>query len=170
MTPTTEAGKRLLDELAESPLPGARYARDVVSRRIAAIEAEARAVTIRELDAKYAARAMSTTTEALGNDKGWEYAVASRVGSLLDEAVISGVLSPEECRSVHVAVGRPVDLEAEARAAALRDLREQVEGLRVKSNRRNEGLNPWLDGFRASRNETVISVLAIIDRAKEVTG
>ena len=36
--PSTPHGRRLLDELSESPLPGARYAHDVVSRRLAAIE------------------------------------------------------------------------------------------------------------------------------------
>ena len=41
MTPRTAAGQRLLDELAESPLPGARYAHHVVGLRLAAIEAEA---------------------------------------------------------------------------------------------------------------------------------
>ena len=72
---------------------------------------------------------MTPTTEALGNDKGWEYAVASRVGSLLDESVISGVLTMIERKAVHVAVGRPVDLEAEAARAALTALRERVAGL-----------------------------------------
>ena len=37
----TNAGQRALDELAESPLDGARYAHHVVGLRIAAIEAEA---------------------------------------------------------------------------------------------------------------------------------
>lgn len=42
MVLTTKTAKAaLLDELAESPLVGARYAHDVVSRRIAAVEAEA---------------------------------------------------------------------------------------------------------------------------------
>jgi hypothetical protein len=39
--PQTKAGKALLAELAESPLPGARYAREVAYMRLAAIEAEA---------------------------------------------------------------------------------------------------------------------------------
>jgi hypothetical protein len=39
-TPRTAAGRALLDELAESPLPGARYAHEVVRRRLAAIEEE----------------------------------------------------------------------------------------------------------------------------------
>jgi hypothetical protein len=42
--PRTEAGRRLLGELSESPLPGARYAHHVASLRIAAIEAEAAAI------------------------------------------------------------------------------------------------------------------------------
>ena len=41
--PQTEAGRALLTELLENPLPGARYSYHVVSLRIAAIEAEARA-------------------------------------------------------------------------------------------------------------------------------
>ena len=50
MAVTTEAGKRLLDELSESPLPGARYARDVVALRVAAIEQEARSTADAEIE------------------------------------------------------------------------------------------------------------------------
>ncbi len=41
MTPRTPAGRALLAELSESPLPGARYAYDVVSQRIEAVESDA---------------------------------------------------------------------------------------------------------------------------------
>jgi hypothetical protein len=46
MTPRTAAGRALLDELAESPLDGARYAHHVVGLRLAAIEAEAAALAL----------------------------------------------------------------------------------------------------------------------------
>ena len=49
--PRTEAGRALLTELSESPLPGARYAHDVVGRRLAAIEEEAADEPARETDA-----------------------------------------------------------------------------------------------------------------------
>ena len=39
--PRTQAGRDLLAELSENPLPGARYARSVVARQLAAVEAEA---------------------------------------------------------------------------------------------------------------------------------
>ena len=47
----TRAEERLLAELAESPLPGARYAHDVVTRRLPAIEAEAVAARNAEIAA-----------------------------------------------------------------------------------------------------------------------
>lgn len=53
----TKAGQALLDELAESPLPGARYARDVVARRLEAIEREATVideVRLRDLESQVA--------------------------------------------------------------------------------------------------------------------
>lgn len=46
---TNEQVALLLDELSEPPLPGARYARDVVRRRLPAIEAEARAAVLADL-------------------------------------------------------------------------------------------------------------------------
>lgn len=39
---------------------------------------------------------------ALGNDKGSLYATMSRVTAILDEAVLSGALTPEERRAVAV--------------------------------------------------------------------
>lgn len=44
MSDLTRAGEALLAELQESPLPGARYAFDVVRRRLPAIVFEARAM------------------------------------------------------------------------------------------------------------------------------
>lgn len=38
---TTEAGRRLLSELSENPLPGARYAHDVVEARLSVVETQA---------------------------------------------------------------------------------------------------------------------------------
>jgi len=41
---------------------------------------------------------------ALGNDKGWDYGVASRVEALLDESVISGVLTASDRKAVHLTI------------------------------------------------------------------
>jgi hypothetical protein len=44
-------------------------------------------------------------TEALGNNKGPDYAAAARACSILDEAVLSGALTAAERRLVHPYVG-----------------------------------------------------------------
>ena len=48
MTPVDEVRAALLDELSESPLPGARYAHQVVDRRLDALIAAIRAETPHE--------------------------------------------------------------------------------------------------------------------------
>ena len=45
--------------------------------------------------------------QALGNDKGADYAVARRVEAILDEAVLSGALGAEERRLVRLSVADP---------------------------------------------------------------
>jgi hypothetical protein len=73
-----------LEELSESPLPGARYAHDVVGRRLAAVEAEAAALdTVRIREA----------VEALERwDHGYEEEVSVADGAFLDRAEVLALL------------------------------------------------------------------------------
>ena len=61
--PTTTAGRKLLAELSENPLPGALYALNVVALRVHAIEAEAVAAEREKL--------LSRITPDLIHDLGW---------------------------------------------------------------------------------------------------
>ena len=83
-TPATAAGRALLDELAENPLPGARYAHDVVRRRLAAIEAEAVAAERARI-----AEAVRGLPSGVGR-------VGSRSVSVVDRAAILAILEGEK--------------------------------------------------------------------------
>lgn len=61
--PRTAAGRALLTELTESPLPGARYAWDVVSRRLPKIEAEAAADAFATLEVRIRQHQADTADE-----------------------------------------------------------------------------------------------------------
>jgi hypothetical protein len=91
-TPMSEAGQRLLDELRESPLLGALYARDVVSLRLPAIEAEARtenAVTIATLRA-----ALEETRAAVVTLAQWDCSIGRSGVSVVATATALRALRP----------------------------------------------------------------------------
>ena len=99
--PTTEAGRALLAELSESPLPGARYAHHVVGLRIRAIEDEARRSLVAENTALREAAIVLRTTlvpvppaagrtgflVAPGKGRAFEIAAADLVAALHREPV-----------------------------------------------------------------------------------
>ena len=65
--PTTTAGRKLLAELSENPLPGALYALNVVALRVHAIEAEAAAAERERLQTILAFLRAATVQLEMGN-------------------------------------------------------------------------------------------------------